>query len=106
MPHLWRLVQPAFIAFIYSWTVGACAHTMLSLPGERMKSMPVTSFCASLAVAVLGVTTAPGEIQLVASDDCHKRCQAMENQCRMSSKDLDSSKCTAKFLACVQSCRK
>lgn len=76
--------------------------------------MPMTSLCASLAFAVLAAAAVPEEvasvtaqeIELAAADDCHKRCQAIENQCRMSSKDLDSSKCTAKFLACVQSCRK
>lgn len=79
---------------------------MLGQQGERMTSMPITSFCASLAIAVLSLTAAPEEIQIAAADACHKRCQAIENQCRMSSKDLDSSKCTAKFLACVQSCRR
>lgn len=69
------------------------------------KSKSMTSLCAGLAVAVLGATAVP-EMQVAAADDCHKRCQSVENQCRMSSKDLDSSKCTAKFLACVKSCRK
>lgn len=83
------------------------SRAMLSQQGERMKPMPVTSLCASLAFAVLGATPVPEvQIQLAAADGCHKRCQAIENQCRMSSKDLDSSKCTAKFLACIQSCRK
>ena len=69
------------------------------------KSMPMTPFCASLAFAVLAATAVP-ELQVAAADECHKRCQSVENQCRMSSKDLDSSKCTAQFLACVKSCRK
>lgn len=76
--------------------------------------MPMTSVCASLAFAVLAVAAVPEEvtsagahvIELAAAEDCHRRCQAIENQCRISSKDLDSSRCTAKFLACVQSCRK
>jgi hypothetical protein len=71
-----------------------------------MKSMPMTSLCASLVFAVLAATVPPAEVQIAAADGCYKRCQAIENQCRMSSKDLDSSKCTARFLACVQSCRK
>ena len=69
------------------------------------KSTIMLSFCASLAF--VGFAAAgPGEVQIAASDDCRKRCQAIENQCRMATKDLDSSKCSAQFLACVQSCRK
>lgn len=63
------------------------------------------SLCAGLVLAG-GLAVAEPEIQIAASDDCQKRCQAAENQCRMASKDLNSSQCSAKFLACVQSCRR
>jgi hypothetical protein len=69
------------------------------------KSTTTTSLCVSIALLGL-VSAAQTPIKLAASDDCQRRCQAVENQCRLSSKDLDSSKCSAKFLACLQSCRK
>ncbi len=70
-----------------------------------MRNVPtMTSICASLLLMGLTVAHA-GEVQVAAGSDCHKRCQAQENQCRMASKDLDSSTCAAKFLACIQSCR-
>jgi hypothetical protein len=61
----------------------------------------------AVSVALLGLAGA-GEhvIEVAAADQCRQQCQAVENQCRMQSKDLDSSKCTAKFLACIANCRK
>ena len=72
-----------------------------------MRNVPMmTSICASFSLLLMGLTVAhAGEVQVAAGSDCHKRCQAQEKQCRMSSKDLDSSTCAAKFLACIQSCR-
>ena len=62
------------------------------------------SFLAGAALLALLVAAAP-QIEVAVADQCRDRCQALENQCRMASKDLDSSKCNAKFLACISSCR-
>lgn len=68
---------------------------------------------ASLAAVMM--TAAPAwapafaeeaQIEVAASSDrCHQQCVTVENQCRMAAKDLDSSKCNAKYLACVAACR-
>ncbi len=68
---------------------------------------PTTTTSLAASIALLGLASAAQTtIKVAASDDCQRRCQAIENECRLSSKDLDSSKCSAKFLACLQSCRK
>ena len=64
-----------------------------------MKSVLATAALFGLLAA------ATPEIEVAAADQCRERCQAVENQCRMASKDLDSSKCTAKFLACIANCK-
>ncbi len=61
-------------------------------------------FATGAALVVFLAAAAP-KIDIAAADDCRQRCQAIENQCRMASKDLDSSKCAAKFLACLSSCK-
>ena len=45
------------------------------------------------------------EVEVAAADQCHQQCQAIENQCRLKSKDLDSSKCQAMFLECIANCK-
>jgi len=76
-----------------------------------MRNVPLRiAICAGLmlmssGLAVAGEAGRGRHIQVAGGSDCHKRCQAQENQCRMSSKDLDSSVCAARFLACIQSCR-
>ncbi len=63
---------------------------------------------AAIACAALFglVAASEPEFRVAADDACRQQCQSVENQCRMASKDLDSSKCTAKFLACIASCSK
>ncbi|MEZ5900276.1 MAG: hypothetical protein R3D51_12380 [Hyphomicrobiaceae bacterium] len=74
------------------------------------KILFMLSLCASFFLAgAHGIRAEEPAIsrtfQVAGASDCQKRCQAQENQCRMASKDLDSSSCAAKFLACIQSCR-
>ncbi|MEQ1719352.1 MAG: hypothetical protein ABL907_25745 [Hyphomicrobium sp.] len=70
-----------------------------------LKIMNLKAIVAVVALAGLAGAGEP-ELQVAASDQCRQQCQAIENQCRMASKDLDSSKCTAKFLACIASCKR
>jgi hypothetical protein len=62
------------------------------------------SLLTGAALVALLAAAAPS-IEVAVADQCRDRCQSIENQCRMASKDLDSSKCNAKFLACIASCR-
>ena len=69
-----------------------------------LKEAAMKLFVTSAALLVLLAAAAP-KIDVAAADDCRQRCQAIENQCRMTSKDLNSSRCAAKFLACLASCK-
>lgn len=71
-----------------------------------LKALSIAVLSAGLAAGLAGAAEAPAEVQIAAGDACQKRCQAAENQCRMASKDLDSSACSAKFIACIQNCRR
>lgn len=68
--------------------------------------MALVASLTAVALIAAPVWAQEGEIEIAASSDqCHQQCVAVENQCRMATKDLDSSKCNAKYLACVAACR-
>lgn len=68
------------------------------------KEVAMKLLMSGAALLALLAAAAP-KIDVAAAEDCRQRCQAIENQCRMTSKDLDSSRCAAKFLACLSSCK-
>lgn len=64
------------------------------------------TFLACAAVLGLVAASSAPEVEVAAADQCHAQCQSIENQCRMKSKDLDSSRCQALFLECINNCKR
>lgn len=69
-----------------------------------LKEAAMKLFVTGAALLALLAAATP-KIDVAAAEDCRQKCQAIENQCRMTSKDLDSSRCAAKFLACLSTCK-